>query len=253
MKKLIALSIISTLGLTSFLANATESEKNGVYVTGKMGASIIQMSGQKLTGYEHPEANERYNGDGDSHRTGVFGGGIALGYDFSNTFNLPIRAELDFTARGKANSKYNLEQEHHLNGSYTNDAKNQIKLNTLMVNAYYDFKNESSFTPYLSAGLGYASVNQKTTVSQSYIDAVNPAYNNSNSQSHSHTSNNFAWSVGAGVKYAMNDNFDLDFSYRYLDAGKASISYNDDGYGYNLESKVKVRTNDLMLGVTYKF
>lgn len=251
MKKLIALSIISTLGLTSFLANANESEKNGVYVTGKMGASIIQMSGQKLTGtsYEYPEGNERYNGD--SHRTGVFGGGIALGYDFSNTFDLPIRAELDFTARGKANSKYNLEKENNQFGSYTNDAKNQIKLNTLMVNAYYDFKNESSFTPYISAGLGYASVNQKTTLSDSYIDAVNPAYNDSESKSRSHTSNNFAWSVGAGVKYAMNDNFDLDFSYRYLDAGKASISYNDDGY--NLESKVKVRTNDLMLGVTYKF
>ncbi|CAA2930919.1 Outer membrane protein PagN [Arsenophonus endosymbiont of Bemisia tabaci Q2] len=25
-----------------------------------------------------------------------------------------------------------------------------------MFNAYYDFKNSSDFTPYLSAGLGYA-------------------------------------------------------------------------------------------------
>lgn len=243
MKKIIALSVISSIGLTSFLANANESEKNGVYVTGKMGASIIQMSGQKidLTDYDDQES-ERYNGD--SHRTGVFGGGIALGYDFSNTFDLPIRAELDFTARGKANSKYNLVQD----DSLTADAKNQIKLNTLMVNAYYDFKNESSFTPYLSAGLGYASVNQKTTLSASL---PTPDDNYSESYSRSHTSNNFAWSVGAGVKYALNDNFDLDFSYRYLDAGKASISYNGDGT--NIESKVKVRTNDLMLGVTYKF
>ncbi len=251
MKKIIALSVISSIGLTSFLANANESEKNGVYVTGKMGASIIQMSGQKLTEtvYENPEWNERYNGD--SHRTGVFGGGIALGYDFSSEFDLPIRAELDFTARGKASSKYNLEKEINEYGSYTNDAKNQIKLNTLMVNAYYDFKNESSFTPYVSVGLGYASINQKTTLSDSYINASNPAYNYSESYSRSHTSNNFAWSVGAGVKYAMNDNFDLDFSYRYLDAGKASVSYSDEWS--NLESKVKVKTNDLMLGVTYKF
>ncbi|MEY0177709.1 outer membrane protein [Providencia rettgeri] len=251
MRKLIALSVISSIGLTSFLANATDGEKNGIYVTGKMGASIIQMSGQHITETfsDFPEGNEKYNGD--NHRTGVFGGGVALGYDFSNKFNVPIRAELDFTARGKANSKYNLEKEVDQYGSYTNDAKNQIKLNTLMVNAYYDFKNESSFTPYLSAGLGYASVNQKTTLSDSYIHATNPAYNDSESNSRSHTSNNFAWSIGAGVKYAMNDNFDLDFSYRYLDAGKASVSYNENGY--NLESKVKVKTNDLMLGVTYKF
>ncbi|EPK6350134.1 outer membrane protein [Proteus mirabilis] len=250
MKKIIALSVISSIGLTSFLANANESEKNGVYVTGKMGASIIQMSGQKLTytDYEDPEWNERYNGD--SHRTGVFGGGIALGYDFSSEFDLPIRAELDFTARGKASSKYNLEKEINEYGSETSDAKNQIKLNTLMVNAYYDFKNESSFTPYVSVGLGYASINQKTTLSYSY-SYIGAAYNDSGSYSRSHTSNNFAWSVGAGVKYAMNDNFDLDFSYRYLDAGKASVSYSDEWS--NLESKVKVKTNDLMLGVTYKF
>lgn len=250
MKKLIALSIISSIGLTSFLANASE-EKTGLYVTGKMGASIVQMSGQKLTGTnsEYPEDNEQYGGG--SHRNGVFGGGVAFGYDFSNEFNLPIRAELDFTARAKANSTYNLERDNNEYGSYTNDAKNQIKLNTLMVNAYYDFKNESSFTPYLSAGLGYAHVNQKTTLSDSYIDASNPAYNDSESNSRSHTSSNFAWSLGAGVKYAMNDDFDIDFSYRYLDAGKASISYNDEGY--NIESKVKVKTNDLMLGITYKF
>ncbi|MEX9996406.1 porin family protein, partial [Providencia rettgeri] len=86
MKKIIALSVISSIGLTSFLANANESEKNGVYVTGKMGASIIQMSGQNLTytSNDYPEDNEKYNGD--NHRTGVFGGGVALGYDFSSKF-----------------------------------------------------------------------------------------------------------------------------------------------------------------------
>lgn len=252
MKKIIVLSVVSSIGLTSFLANAAESGKNGVYVTGKMGASIIQMSGQKITSTfdDFPDDTLSYNGG--SHRNGVFAGGIALGYDFSNEFNLPIRAEIDFISRGKAKSEFNLEKDFDIDGLYTSDAKNQVKLNTLMVNAFYDFKNESSFTPYLSAGLGYASINQKTTLRDSYINASNPENNDSGSKSRSHTSNNFAWSVGAGVKYAMNADFDIDFSYRYLDAGKASISYNDED-GDNIKSKIKVKTNDLMLGVTYKF
>ncbi|MEX9851062.1 outer membrane protein [Providencia huaxiensis] len=62
---------------------------------------------------------------------------------------------------------------------------------------------------------------------------------------------NFAWSLGLGSQYAINDNLSLDLSYRFLDAGKSDVSYNADGE--TLKSKVKVRSNDIMFGVVYRF
>ncbi|MEX9808040.1 outer membrane protein, partial [Providencia stuartii] len=59
------------------------------------------------------------------------------------------------------------------------------------------------------------------------------------------------WSVGAGVNYAINDDWDMGLSYRYLDAGKADIT-TAVGDGENT-SKIKVKANDIMLGLTYRF
>lgn len=251
MRKIIISSFIGVISIASFTANSAEN-KTGIYITGKMGASIAQMSGQKVTGTPYEKTEEKASFNMGRHSTGVFSGGIALGYNFLNDFNLPIRAELDFTTRGKANSKYDLEREVDEYGSYTTDAKNQIRLTTLMINAFYDFKNQSSFTPYISAGLGYARINHKTILSSSYSDYFNPESSISGSDSRSHKANNLAWSVGAGIKYIVSENFDVDFSYKYLDAGKSKFSYDYSGYSRN-ESKVKIKTNDLMLGVTYNF
>ncbi|WP_332643150.1 outer membrane protein, partial [Escherichia sp. Lx600-2] len=67
----------------------------------------------------------------------------------------------------------------------------------------------------------------------------------------SKTNSNFAWSLGLGSQYAINDNLSLDLSYRFLDAGKSEVSSYTDGA--KDKSKVKVRSNDIMLGVVYRF
>ncbi|MDE5307014.1 outer membrane beta-barrel protein [Providencia stuartii] len=54
-----------------------------------------------------------------------------------------------------------------------------------------------------------------------------------------------------GVNYAINDDWDMGLSYRYLDAGKADIT-TAVGDGENT-SKIKVKANDIMLGLTYRF
>ena len=120
-----------------------------------------------------------------------------------------------------------------------------------MFNAYYEFKNPSDFTTYLSAGLGYAYISPKT----SQIASVSiPAGRTSTAplQSRSHATNNFAWSVGAGIRYTINQNFSFDLSYKYLDTGQTEVNYyNLDGIKTN--SKTKVRTHDIMLSMTYNF
>lgn len=53
------------------------------------------------------------------------------------------------------------------------------------------------------------------------------------------------------MNYAINDNWDMGLSYRYLDAGKTDIT-TAVGDGENT-SKIKVKANDIMLGLTYRF
>ncbi|MBN6361484.1 porin family protein [Providencia huaxiensis] len=240
MKKVI---LVSLLSLTfSGLAMASS---NGFYVSGKLGTSILKLSDQKWS-------DEDGSDNGGSKTKGVFGGGIALGYDLYDATSLPLRTELDITLRGKASSKHNLSNESWSNGSsyYSSreDGKNDITLSTFMINTYYDFKNQTNFTPYVSVGLGLASVKHKAQYISSEVNSGGSEYD---SFSKSKTNSNFAWSLGLGSQYAINDNLSLDLSYRFLDAGKSDVSYNADGE--TLKSKVKVRSNDIMFGVVYRF
>lgn len=119
------------------------------------------------------------------------------------------------------------------------------------LNTYYDFRNSSAFTPWVSVGLGYARIHHKAT----YTDT---SWNKSGEVSdfsalhYPGYDNNFAWSFGAGVRYDVTPDIALDLSYRYLDAGDASVSYKDE-WGDKYKSEVDVKSHDIMLGVTYNF
>nr|ELR5228306.1 porin family protein [Providencia rettgeri] len=245
MKKIIAVSLLSVVSSVAMASNS------GFYISGKMGTSILKLSDQKWESID--DLGEYDRASGGSKTKGVFGGGLAVGYDLYDMTSLPLRTELDITLRGKASSKYNLASSSWDNGngsfySDSDDAKNDITLNTFMVNAYYDFKNETNFTPYVSVGLGLASIKHKAQYSYSETNSGGSEYSSS---SKSKTNSNFAWSLGLGSQYAINDNLSLDLSYRFLDAGKSEVSSYTDGA--KDKSKVKVRSNDIMLGVVYRF
>lgn len=161
MKKIFDVSVIAIV--CAFAANAGAKEgKSGFYLTGKAGASVVSLSDQRfLSGDE--EETSKYKG-GDDHDT-VFSGGIAAGYDFYPQFSIPVRTELEFYARGKADSKYNLDKESWSGGYWRDDLKNEVSVNTLMLNAYYDFRNDSAFTPWVSAGLATPEFIRKQPVS----------------------------------------------------------------------------------------
>ncbi|WP_434801811.1 outer membrane protein, partial [Escherichia coli] len=110
---------------------------------------------------DYPQDNIKWSGG--SNNDTVFGGGIAAGYNFYPQFSIPVRTELEFYARGKADSKYNVDKDSWSGGYWRDDLKNEVSVNTLMLNAYYDFRNDSAFTPWVSAGIGYARIHQKTT------------------------------------------------------------------------------------------
>jgi len=76
----------------------------------------------------------------------------------------------------------------------------------LLLNGYYDFHNDGSFTPYVTAGLGFASISinglaipsQGVPSSGDEDDSV------------------FAYQAGAGLGYAISERTTIDIAYRLL-------------------------------------
>ncbi len=142
--------------------------------------------------------------------------------------------------------KYNVDKDSWSGGYFArDDLKNEVSVNTLMLNAYYDFRNDSALsTPWVSAGIGYAS-SQTTGIS-----TWDYGYGSSGreSLSRSGSADNFAWSFGAGVRYDVTPDIALDLSYRYLDAGDSSVSYKRTSGAININQKLmlKVMTSCLV-------
>ncbi|HEQ1859727.1 TPA: outer membrane protein [Providencia alcalifaciens] len=241
MKKIIAVSLLSLVSSAAFAG------AESLYVSGKIGASIVQVSNQKWLTSDNEFEKTNLGNTNDS----VFGGNIAVGYDFSKTTTLPLRTELEFGMREKASTSHNLESFNDPGVfSSSDDVKTDITLNTVMVNTYYDFKNDTKFTPYVSVGLGMASINHKMRYDYNeHIVSMNQFTHEKFTKSK--TTTNFAWSVGLGSQYRVNNHVSLDMGYRFLDAGKSEASYYADSQENT--SKVKVRSHDIMFGVTYRF
>lgn len=190
----------------------------------------------------------------------------ALGFDFSAISTLNVRTELEYTYKGKTsfnpdvtsvtqteqyNYNYNAVDgsnnvSHNESWSNTYLANepgfitNEIRSHQLMLNNYYDFKNTSKFTPYLSAGVGVTHLKNKV----SFYDV-----------SETKSDNNFTWSVGAGVAYKVTPNVSLDLGYRYVDAGDFEFSktMSDGFWTQTFKSTADLSAHDYTVGIRYNF
>ena len=59
------------------------------------------------------------------------------------------------------------------------------------------------------------------------------------------------WTAGAGVDYAATDNVIVRLEYRYTDYGRKDFTADLDGLELGASNKFK--TNEIRLGVAYKF
>ncbi|MGV5952770.1 porin family protein, partial [Escherichia coli] len=137
MKKLLALTAVAALTGTFSTLTLADADKTGFYITGKAGASVITQDNQRFS-QDFGDDVYKYKG-GDKSDT-VFGAGLAVGYDFYQHYNVPVRTEVEFYGRGSANSRYPLDTwESPFGDSGREDTQNRLSVNTLMVNTYYDF------------------------------------------------------------------------------------------------------------------
>lgn len=206
MKKLLVASVISTMALSSFgMAQGFDQ-----YVSAK---GVWSYATDKF---------EMIDSDSFKKSKGVVGLRIAYGLSIP-LLEDTLRTELEYGYNGKV--KFTIDGD-----------SSEMKSQTLMLNAYYDFNTGTEWTPYVGAGLGYARLKNEFS---------NPSEN----QYASKSKGNFAWNVSAGTAYAINRDVAVDLSYRFTDYGKV----NHDDHRVFTVKKSKQRANELNLGIRYRF
>ncbi len=128
----------------------------GLYLRGDIGWSFLDWSG------------------GDTDDTWVAGGGI--GYRFSDNLRTDITADMS--------------------GDYDVAPGANISTTTVLGNVYFDWANDSMFTPYLGVGAGYGWVNGSGLASDE---------------------SGLALGAAAGFTVDLTNNLSVDTGYRYRD------------------------------------
>ena len=244
LKSILGAVLAGALALGSTLAYA---QAGPVYLTPK-----LLYSHQSMKSFDNSmsgSVNSHYS-SGDQTDS-VFGGGLAIGYDFGAVGYSPFRAELEFLARGGAETDYGMRTSGMTYDGFLIATGHSLKTKayTVFANVYYDFLNDSNFTPYIGGGIGaaYLDTTYKLTIYEpSTSQVLERADGNQDGW-------NFAWNLGGGVAYQISDTTALDFGYRYTDMGEAEASsrkqhtYRDSPY--RPHTKADISAHEFILGL----
>lgn len=240
-KTLIALTAIACF--SSF----AHAQTSGFYLGGQLGSSILKASSLKDSysyddGYDYWSESYKIGSISD----GKLAGSLNIGYNFKPAFDLPFRAELSFTLRGNLDDKKHKSYYDEDDDLYHTTQRTKARMNTLMLNGYYDIETGTSFTPFVGAGIGLAFAKLEHRYDERYEFDDEADY-----IKFSRSKTKFAWNVAAGVAYKVSDNLDIDFTARYVDAGKLTLkrSYDD----FHFKASGKLSSVDLLAGIRYNF
>jgi len=192
-----------------------------------------------------------------------FVGGIYAGYNFDLGNDVIIGLEQDFVwSNADKTTGYKSVDMAPLNGGtpgYLN-ARATIEQKWAGATRVRVGYAMDRVLPYIAAGVAYGKVRSSA---DAYLSAVpggpNPwpgltgvagagAYRFSNSDTFT------GWTLGAGADYAVTDNVLLRLEYRYADYGSETYSHVIPGGGTAaIKYKVDHKTNDVRVGVAYKF
>ena len=222
------------------LPTVAAAQVHGVYIAPKF-LFGIQDTGQ-ISGGEYSGVKLI-----TQHSQAVFGGALAVGFNFAPKFDIPVRAEFEYALRSNSS--------HSKNGTHVtkNDekvgwsSKHSLNITTLFVNAYFDIDTGTAITPFVGAGLGMSFISNK-------VSGNAQGFNVRYSRIFNHNSNDsyFAWNLGAGVSYTLTENIALDLGYRFMATGYYEVKQAADG-GESVKGGSNPYINELYLGARFTF
>jgi opacity protein-like surface antigen len=209
MKKYLLITFVCVL---VFFFSAPVYSAEGLYVSGNIGFAMASDS--DITDSTVPGVTVNTEFD-----TGL-AFGAALGYDFNR-----------FRAEGEISYQKNDIDKIGSPGVIL-DATGDAKALSFLINGYYNFVNSSAFTPYISAGIGFAQVEFND------LDISSLGFSGSNDED-----TVFAYQIGIGVGYAVTEKVTIDVKYRYF--GTEDSEYDT--------TKAEFASNNFLFGVRYNF
>jgi len=209
MKKNLLITFVCVL---AFFFSAPVCSAEGLYVSGNLGFAMASDS--DLTDSTVPGITVNTEFD-----TGL-AFGAALGYNFSR-----------FRVEGEISYQKNDVDKIEAQGVFL-DATGNARALSFLINGYYDFKNRSAFTPYISAGLGFAQVEFND------LDISGLGFSGSSDED-----TVFAYQIGIGVGYAVTEKVTIDVKYRYF--GTEDSEYDT--------TEAEFASNNFLFGVRINF
>ena len=238
MKNFRLMVLVATVALV--MAPAASALAEGFYVTPKLGYSYFKVKA-----------------GGDSESKSIMPFGLAVGYDFKPTHDVPLRVEFEYAYRGKKEMFKFSENGYEPDPGLTADvfSRAEFGAQSFFINSYFDIHNSSPVTPYIGVGLGLARVSAEAHLHVRNVRGVDHEDFELNG---SKTKTNFAWNIGAGAAWAINDFMSLDLGYRYADFGKVNPGLTYAGATQGIEAfiwsnDIKATAHEVMLGLRIGF
>jgi len=213
MQKILLFLLVLLLPTQAFAAD-------GNYIKGTIGIFMMEDSTLNLEGVGADADIGNATSD-----TGV-GLGAAVGKSIGK-----IDIELEYAYREADFDRFEFDDEISGLVDYSEGLDGGIEIKTLMANGFYNFNKESTYSPYVGAGLGIAWVDVKYEGFDIDIDGTE-----------------FAYQFMAGVDVAMSTNTSLLIGYRYLGTSDISDSFEDVA-----EVSASIDSHNIEFGLKYSF
>lgn len=177
-----------------------------------------------------------WDGDDDDYEN--MGINLAVGTKINE--NLRVEFEVAYRDKDTVHFPYN-----GISGSIYFEGQDNLSLTTTsyMMSGYYDFYNQSAFTPYVGFGVGMAKVEYENAWTENGYQYPAGTYLGSLNEKFKASKTKMVWNIALGGSYKINNKFNLDLGYRYIDYGSFTDS----------ETKFKTKANEFSLGVRYAF
>lgn len=216
---------------------------SGIYLRGDIGVGVQSV------GKYYQEDVARFEGTfGRKKEDSAFFGSVGLGYRFNNWLRFDATAEY----RGAASIQvtdtvFNPWANVYQNNTYKGDLASMVAL----FNGYIDLGTWNCLTPYLGAGIGYASNRISGFTDEGIVGPATTLGVASTS-----TRSGLAWALMAGVGYEVNKNLTIEAGYRYLNLGDAQSGRINNTAFSQVYAPLKAKnidSHDFRIGMRWNF
>jgi opacity protein-like surface antigen len=217
-----AFFVLAMLGMTSSYAQGLG---DGTYYIGMRGIGAYGMM-DDITNAGFTGAREDRNTEDPTA-----GFGLVFGYSMPTT---PIRLEVEIAHR------FRMDFDLRDIGPPVVGFENNVDSQQALVNALWEIRNKSNWTPYLGGSIGWSRNNSEIERTPA-TGAITKTSN---------ATNNLALGVMVGTSWYFSEHWGLDMGYRYLNLGEVDSGSLSGGESFKVDNYV---THDVLFSVNYRF